>query len=169
MGRRRRALPGKRRQVAASEAAILELEGSHPKLVESLLPGRMSRAERFDPAAAEARLERRAAVAAAADLLLKSNPSAALCLYAEAIWLCAKGKRTKLYETLCAKAGAARRAVQEEESQRRKARSRELRARQAERTRVRELNAAASGPLLPLNGSCEDETVVSKPDRIRGC
>ena len=83
---------------------------------------------------------------AAADALAVSNPKVALCLYAEAIRLCAKGRSSKLLQCLRQKAGVARRRAREEEAHRRKARQKELESKAKERAQIRKSASAKTEP-----------------------
>jgi hypothetical protein len=126
-------LPGRKRQHKARDFVVHHLAETHPALALKL--GRMPR---FDPD----RMSRRAALTQAADAVIAANPDAALCLYAEAIKLCAKGRVAATLQSLREKAGVARRRAQELAGQRRNQRGRALEKKRQERLALRRLNLA---------------------------
>ena len=128
-----------------------ELASSHAEISSKLKAGTKRRGG--EQARADARFKRRAVVTSAADALIGQNPNVALCLYAEAIGLCAKGRSTKLLQSLRQKAGVARRRAAEEEGRRRKLRNREL-SKKAHEKAVQRKAALSGAGCVPREEAC---------------
>lgn len=150
----RHQLPGKKRQIEAVEFALRELADSHPKIIERLCSNRL-----LDWHDEETRVRRRAALVDAADALLGVNATVSYCLYASAIGLWPREKKSKSRSMVQTKARVAMRRMQQlrnqAANQRKRAAHQRAQARAAQKRNAAEPVVEASElAVRPIEGEC---------------